>query len=513
MRRSKLVLSTLAGLSSLLILDREVHAEEVDNLENSAYVTASDQIESFTEENENFDIIKEDLEDPYEGSDPSDFDHDLVQEYDDLHSQTESSDQGHIDSLDETADEEEQSYEDESSDLLESYDDLSQIEDGWTSHNQNEEINGEENNEDYPSETEASHVFTDEDYQITDSLLSAPVEGQDRVEQGEQSREGGQTQARAYDQAVTSYDSSQTQRSAPDQTVTTYQADDQANYHQEFIDEIKGPAIQGWYDYGVLPSITVAQAILESGWGTSTLAVEYNNLFGVKGDFEGDSANLDTVEESEEGQYEVNDEFRAYPSWEASIEDHGRFLYENSIYESLIGDTDYVSVANKLQEAGYATDSSYASKLIQIIEDNQLYELDRIVIQGENPDTGGSDQPDQTSDDSNVYTVQPGDSLSSIAQQFDITIDQLLSWNGITIDTVIHPGDQLIVGESSSETTNEQEGGQTSSEDAETYIVQPGDSLWSISEQFGVSLDELLDWNNLTEDSVIHPGDEIIIRN
>ena len=89
----------------------------------------------------------------------------------------------------------------------------------------------------------------------------------------------------------------------------------------------------------------------------------------------------------------------------------------------------------------------------------------------------------------------------------------MLSWNGITIDTVIHPGDQLIVGESSSETTNEQEGGQTSSEDAETYIVQPGDSLWSISEQFGVSLDELLDWNNLTEDSVIHPGEEIIIRN
>ena len=183
MRRSKLVLSTLAGLSSLLILDREVHAEEIDNSENSTYVTASDQIESFTEENGNFAIINEDLEDPYEGSDPSDFDRDLVQEYEDLHSQTESNDQGHIDSLDETADEEDQSYEDESSDGSESDDDLSQIEDGLTFHNQIEEINGEEDIQNHPSETETSHVFTDKNYQITDPLFSAPVEGQDRVEQ------------------------------------------------------------------------------------------------------------------------------------------------------------------------------------------------------------------------------------------------------------------------------------------------------------------------------------------
>ena len=268
MRRRKLVLSTLAGLSSLLILDREVHAEEIDNSENSTYVTASDQIESFTEENGNFDIINEDLEDPYEGSDPSDFDRDLVQEYEDLHSQTESNDQGHIDSLDETTDEEDQSYEDESSDGSESYDDLSQIEDGLTFHNQIEEINGEEDIQNHPSETETSHVFTDKNYQITDPLLSAPVEGQDRVEQDKQSIESEQASGLASDQTVKNYDSRQTQRSAPDQTVTTYQAENQANYRQEFIDEIKGPAIQGWYDYGVLPSITVAQAILESGWGT-----------------------------------------------------------------------------------------------------------------------------------------------------------------------------------------------------------------------------------------------------
>lgn len=143
-----------------------------------------------------------------------------------------------------------------------------------------------------------------------------------------------------------------------------------------FLDNIKKGAIDGWSRYKILPSISAAQAVLESGWGKSTLAINANNLFGIKGRYNGSYVIMPTLEYINGQWITVNAEFRKYPSWDASVEDHGSFFHENPRYSNLIGVTDYRTVARLLQEDGYATDPEYAAKLISIIEYNGLADWD-----------------------------------------------------------------------------------------------------------------------------------------
>jgi len=156
----------------------------------------------------------------------------------------------------------------------------------------------------------------------------------------------------------------------------------------QFLSEIKAGAISGWYKYQVLPSVTAAQAILESGWGKSQLATVGNNLFGIKGSYQGQSVYFPTQEWTGTHYITIQDAFRKYPNWSASVEDHGAFLAENSRYNNLIGVTDYKKVASLLQQDGYATAPTYASSLISIIEYNKLDAWDREVLSGQT--TGGS---------------------------------------------------------------------------------------------------------------------------
>ncbi|MGT2906386.1 GBS Bsp-like repeat-containing protein [Streptococcus dentiloxodontae] len=137
--------------------------------------------------------------------------------------------------------------------------------------------------------------------------------------------------------------------------------------------------------YGVLPSITAAQAILESGWGKSTLsAAPNNNLFGIKAssDWRGETVTVPT-QEYVNGQYvTVNAAFRKYNSWNESVLDHAKFFTETawrrSNYSQFVGERNYKVAAQKLHEAGYATDPGYASKLINLIDTYKLYEWDTV---------------------------------------------------------------------------------------------------------------------------------------
>ena len=164
-----------------------------------------------------------------------------------------------------------------------------------------------------------------------------------------------------------------------------------------FLSQIKAGAISGWNKYQVLPSVTAAQAILESGWGQSQLATDGNNLFGIKGSYQGQSIYFPTKEWNGSNYIVIQDAFRKYPNWSASVEDHGAFLVVNSRYSNLIGVTDYRRVAGLLQQDGYATAPTYASSLISIIEYNKLHEWDQEALSGQA--TGGNDnnqvQPDQ----------------------------------------------------------------------------------------------------------------------
>ena len=154
----------------------------------------------------------------------------------------------------------------------------------------------------------------------------------------------------------------------------------------EFLQKVAEGAIENYYKYGILPSITIAQAILESGWGQSDLAVTHNNLFGIKADsrWDGDIATISTSEN-------YNDitiaSFRKYNNIEESINDHGKFLYENSRYSEygLFAGKNYIQQAQALEDAGYSTVRNsdgvpvYADKLVTLIEKYNLMEYDNKV--------------------------------------------------------------------------------------------------------------------------------------
>ena len=150
-----------------------------------------------------------------------------------------------------------------------------------------------------------------------------------------------------------------------------------------FIENISEGAISNYNKYGILPSITMAQAILESGWGNSELAVIHNNLFGIKADLRWNGA-VATIVTNENYNDSIVANFRKYDSINESIEDHGKFLYENSRYAEygLFDGKDYKAQAQALEDAGYSTvknengESIYADKLISLIEKYSLMQYD-----------------------------------------------------------------------------------------------------------------------------------------
>lgn len=191
---------------------------------------------------------------------------------------------------------------------------------------------------------------------------------------------------------------------------------------QAFIQSVAPGAIQGWNEYKVLPSITVAQAIVESGWGRSALSTQAHNLFGIKGSYNGNSVVMRTREVYGGRSVYVNANFRAYANNSESVTDHGRFLNVNSRYRNLLGDTNYASVANKLRQDGYATDPNYASTLIRFVQTYNLNQLDAVALSGKvvtNKQTESAQTPETNVTVSNTgyYTVKGGDTLSRIAGQ------------------------------------------------------------------------------------------------
>ncbi|MDU0964597.1 MAG: glycoside hydrolase family 73 protein [Peptostreptococcus sp.] len=156
---------------------------------------------------------------------------------------------------------------------------------------------------------------------------------------------------------------------------------------QDFIDKVDDIAIVEYRKSGILPSITVAQAILESNWGRSKLTQDANNLFGIKADSSWWGASM-TFSTGEYYNSKVNAKFRKYRSWKHSIEDHTDFLVKNKRYSraGIFDKKDYKSQAQALEDAGYATTEDkngnkiYADKLIRLIERYNLYKLDDKVL-------------------------------------------------------------------------------------------------------------------------------------
>ncbi len=150
-------------------------------------------------------------------------------------------------------------------------------------------------------------------------------------------------------------------------------------YRLQFVESVIQGAIDSYKKYGVLPSLTLAQAILESGWGQSGLSANYNNLFGIKAgsSWTGRVANLKTSEQNSDGSYyQITAGFRAYDSPADSIEDHAKLL-TNDRYKRVLAANNYREACVAVRECGYATSLNYSNSLISLIEKYGLDQWDK----------------------------------------------------------------------------------------------------------------------------------------
>ena len=183
--------------------------------------------------------------------------------------------------------------------------------------------------------------------------------------------------------------------------------------------------------YKIPASITLAQGILESGSGKGRLAVEANNHFGIK------CHTAWTGERIYHDDDEAQECFRKYVSPNYSYRDHSLFLTERKRYESLfnLDQDDYKGWARGLRKAGYATDKKYPQKLISLIERYNLSQYDAIVLgnAASRSLNASTDAPTKAVENkTDRHLVQAGDTLYNISKKYNVTVDQLKTYNSLT---------------------------------------------------------------------------------
>lgn len=155
----------------------------------------------------------------------------------------------------------------------------------------------------------------------------------------------------------------------------------------EFIAAIAPAAIESMHASKVPASFTIAQAALESGWGSSQLAQQGHNLFGVKADksWHGDVLTMQTREFLHGAWVMVPALWRRYANWFEAIEDHAAFFHTNPRYKAAFDTTDGEAFTRAVALAGYATDPAYAQKVIATMRAHQMSRFDS-TLPPENPD-------------------------------------------------------------------------------------------------------------------------------
>lgn len=204
----------------------------------------------------------------------------------------------------------------------------------------------------------------------------------------------------------------------------------------EYIDEFAEIAQFEMKAFGIPASITLAQGLLESGFGNGELAAKTNNHFGIKC-HTGWDGDFDYHDDDEKGEC-----FRKYNHPMYSYRDHSLFLTSRSRYGFLfdLRPTDYKKWAKGLSKAGYATDRRYPQKLISLIEQHGLHKYDR-------PIKNRSDVVVVSSglgDTDRIHTVRSGDTLYSISRRYSMTVNELKRINKIN-DSNLAVGQKLVI--------------------------------------------------------------------
>ena len=289
----------------------------------------------------------------------------------------------------------------------------------------------------------------------------------------------------------------------------------------EYIRKYSDLAVSEMRRTGVPASITLAQGILESNSGQSKLAVKGNNHFGIKchNDWDGRTMRLD-----DDARREC---FRVYPDASASFRDHSDFLRYRDRYKPLfdLDPEDYKGWARGLKKAGYATDPSYAGKLIALIERYELYRYDRAVeVEQEAPleieaprelphELVGKNYREtvNVSLQRSVYEMNgvpfiysvKGESLRSIASANGLFPGELLKFNDLDEDVPLDEGSVVYLARKKAQ----------AAKGVSKYVVgADGETLWEISQRFGVRLDALEKMNPMLVGIRLEEGDTVQLR-
>lgn len=276
--------------------------------------------------------------------------------------------------------------------------------------------------------------------------------------------------------------------------------------YQEYIDEWSPIAIEQMNNYGIPASITLAQGLLESGAGRSELAREGNNHFGIKchNGWTGPTVYKDDDQR--------NDCFRSYRNARESYEDHSRFLVNGQRYRSLFSlkPTDYKGWARGLKAAGYATNPKYADRLIDIIEVYKLYEYDSPSV-AHHHHTHVEPHPSASST-LNVYTfndriyvlARRGDTFRTIGDEIGISRRKLARYNERDKNDALQEGEIVWLEKKARKAPKEYKN--------RPHVVQPGESMYSIAQYYGIRLKRLYKMNHLEADYSLRVGDRLKVR-
>jgi len=293
---------------------------------------------------------------------------------------------------------------------------------------------------------------------------------------------------------------------------------------QQYIEQYKDVAIREMKRMGVPASITLAQGLLETESGNSSLVKKSNNHFGIKCKSNWTGPGVTHDDDA------IGECFRSYKDAEESFRDHSNFLRGSERYSGLfiLNPTDYKGWARGLKKAGYATNPKYPDILIKNIElyNLQQYSLAAVdelpkfeinknedeknaAIDKTVSETVSKNEPGSITEFADNVTAingskcmlaAKGTSLLAIATQNNIPLGKLLSYNDLTTDGLL-ARDQLIY------LQRKQEIGV-----AGNYTTQPGETLYDVAQKQGIQLQNLLAYNNLLLEDELQPGTQLTLQ-
>lgn len=271
--------------------------------------------------------------------------------------------------------------------------------------------------------------------------------------------------------------------------------------NEAYIQKYYKIAMREMNDYGIPASITLAQGILESAAGTSRLAVQANNHFGIKchNDWSGEKIFHDDDKD--------NECFRKYEHAEESFIDHSQFLKDRPRYSFLfeLDKTDYKAWAKGLKEAGYATDPNYPKRLIELIEKYDLHKYDQLSYTSKEENVATPVKVKAVKNESGlkfVY-VQKGESYYTIAKKYYLPFNLIYEYNDVDRKTR-QPEEGTIVYLQKKKKKVEWGDG--------VHVVVKGESMHDISQKYGIRLHSLYDLNDMPYDAKPEVGQLLKLR-